>query len=69
MPSYAVRYRVRYSDGGDSPIKVAEIVADTPEQASEQVIRFELRRPDSRRIRVVNVRAVEVIDRPPNNPV
>jgi hypothetical protein len=56
---------VRYTDDGDSPIKIAEAVADNPEQASELITRFELRRPESRRIRAVNIRSVEVIDKPP----
>ena len=61
MTSYSVRYRVCYADGDSSPIKVTEIMADTSEEASEQVTRLEFQSQDCPPIRSVNIRAVELV--------
>ena len=63
---YTVRYRVAYADGKNSPIKFKEVMADTPEEASEKVTRLEFQRPDGHPIRSVNIRAVEIGDPPAN---
>ena len=63
MIFYAVRYRVCYADGDSSPIKVTEIMADTPDEASAHVTRLEFQRQDCPPVRSVNVRAVEIVDK------
>ena len=62
MTFYTVRFRVAYADGESSPIKFTEVMADTPEEASEKVTRLEFQRPDGHPIRSVNVRTVEIVD-------
>ena len=61
MIFYNIRYRVAYANGESSPIKFKEVMADTPEGASEQVTRLEFQRTDAHPIRSVNIRAVEII--------
>jgi hypothetical protein len=61
MIFYTVRYRVAYANGESSPIKFSEMMADTPEEASEKVKRFEFQRTNAHPIRSVNIRAVEII--------
>jgi hypothetical protein len=62
MIFYTVRYRVAYADGESSPIKFSDVMADTPEDASEKVKRLEFQRTDAHPIRSVNIRAVEIVD-------
>jgi hypothetical protein len=62
MIFYTVRYRVAYADGESSPIKFTDVMADTPEDASEKVKRLEFQRTDAHPIRSVNIRAVEIVD-------
>jgi hypothetical protein len=62
MIFYTVRYRVAYANGESSPIKVSEVMAGTPDEASEKVKRFEFQRTDAHPIRSVNIRAVEIVD-------
>ena len=62
MIFYTVRYRVSYASGDSSPIKWLEVMADTPEEASEKVTRLEFQRTDEQPIRRVNIRAVEIVD-------
>ena len=51
-----------YADGESSPIKFTDVMADTPEDASEKVKRLEFQRTDAHPIRSVNIRAVEIVD-------
>ena len=62
MTFYTVRYRVAYANGESSPIKFSEVMAGTPDEASEKVKRFEFQRTDAHPIRSVNIRAVEIVD-------
>ena len=62
MIFYTVRYRVAYANGESSPIKFSEVMAGTPDEASEKVKRFEFQRTDAHPIRSVNIRAVEIVD-------
>ena len=62
MIFYTIRYRVAYANGESSPIKFSEMMADTPEEASEKVKRFEFQRTDAHPIRSINIRAVEIVD-------
>ena len=63
MIFYTVRYRVAYADGESSPIKFSDVMADTPEDASEKVKRLEFQRTDAHPIRSVNIRTVEIGDK------
>ena len=45
-----------------SPIKFTEVMADTPEEASDKVTRLQFQLPDGPPIRSVNIRAVEIAD-------
>jgi len=62
MIFYTVRYRVAYANGESSPIKFSEVMAGTPDEASEKVKRFEFQRTDAHPIRSINIRAVEIVD-------
>ena len=72
MTYYTVRYRVAYADGASSPIQFKDVMADTPEEASEKVTRLEFQRPEGQPIRSVKIRAVEMVNRAerkaPNGP-
>src|SRR5258708_4893502 len=59
----AVGSRVCSAEGDSSPIRVTEIMADTPEEASARVTRLEFQRRDCPPVRSVNIRAVEIVDR------
>ena len=62
MVFYTVRYRVSYANGESSAIRFAEMMADTPEEASDKVTRLEFQRTDEQPIRRVNIRAVQIAD-------
>jgi hypothetical protein len=73
MIFYTVRYRVSYANGENSAIRFAEMMADTPEEASDKVTRLEFQRTDEQPIRRVNIRAVQIADsaarRSPKEPI